>query len=152
MTYVSAFEVKEGTMRFLFKLIAVSLLVTPLAYADTLTGTYQTEKSEEGNYLHVKFGACSNDKSLTCGTIKSSFSKGGKKNKSSKIVGDLIVWDMVSQGDGNYGNGKIWDPSSNNEDGSKKIYSSKMSQSGNKLSVSGCILIFCKAQDWTKVK
>ena len=39
----------------------------------------------------------------------------------------------------------------NNDDGSKKIYNSKMSLSGNTLSVSGCILIFCKAQNWTKV-
>ena len=33
----------------------------------------------------------------------------------------------------------------------QKIYNSKMSLSGNTLSVSGCILIFCKAQNWTKV-
>ena len=58
---------------------------------------------------------------------------------------------MISKGDGQYANGKIWDPSSNNDDGSKKIYNSKMSLSGNTLSVSGCILIFCKAQNWTKV-
>ena len=51
---------------------------------------------------------------------------------------------MIDKGDGQYANGKIWDPSSNNDDGSKKIYNSKMSLSGNTLSVSGCILIFAK--------
>ena len=119
--------------------------------AEVVTGTFQTEKSDEGNYLHVKFGACSKDKSKTCGTIKESFTSNGSKNKNSKITGQLIVWDMISKGDGQYANGKIWDPSSNNDDGSKKIYNSKMSLSGNTLSVSGCILIFCKAQNWTKV-
>ena len=99
---------------------------------------------------HVKFGACAKDKNKTCGTIKTAFRKGAK-NSGYENLGKLIVWDMIDKGDGQYANGKIWDPSSNNDDGSKKIYNSKMSLSGNTLSVSGCILIFCKAQNWTKV-
>ena len=119
--------------------------------ADVVKGTFQTEKSDEGNYLHVKFGPCHKDKNLTCGKIKGSFLSNGSKNKNSKITGELIVWNMVYKGNGQYTNGKIWDPSSNNDDGSKKIYNSKMNLSGNTLSVSGCILVFCKAQNWTKV-
>ena len=118
--------------------------------ADVVTGIFQTEKNEEGNYLHVKFGACAKDKNKTCGTIKTAFRKGAK-NSGYENLGKLIVWDMIDKGNGQYANGKIWDPSSNNDDGSKKIYNSKMSLSGNTLSVSGCILIFCKAQNWTKV-
>ena len=118
--------------------------------AEVVTGTFQTEKNEEGNYLHVKFGECPKDKNKTCGTIKTAFRK-GKKNSNYENLGKLIVWDMIDKGDNQYANGKIWDPSSNNDDGSKKIYNSKMNLSGNTLSVSGCILIFCKAQNWTKV-
>ena len=118
--------------------------------ADVVTGIFQTEKNEVGNFLHVKFGAWAKDKNKTCGTIKTAFRK-GSKNSSYENLGKLIVWDMIDKGDGQYANGKIWDPSSNNDDGSKKIYNSKMSLSGNTLSVSGCILIFCKAQNWTKV-
>ena len=118
--------------------------------AEVVTGIFQTEKNEEGNYLHVKFGECPKDKNKTCGTIKTAFRK-GKKNSSYENLGKLIVWDMVDKGDNQYANGKIWDPSSNNDDGSKKIYNSKMNLSGNTLSVSGCILIFCKAQNWIKL-
>ena len=137
------------------KIITLSLTILLLfsfsLKADVVTGTFQTEKSDEGNYLHVKFGPCSKDKNLTCGKIKGSFLSNGSKNKNSKITGELIVWNMVYKGNGQYTNGKIWDPSSNNDDGSKKIYNSKMNLSGNTLSVSGCILVFCKAQNWTKV-
>ena len=138
-------------MKTFFISIITLLFFSAGLQAEVVTGTFQTEKSDEGNYLHVKFGACSKDKSKTCGTINGSFTSNGSKNKNSKITGQLIVWDMISKGDGHYANGKIWDPSSNNDDGSKKIYNSKMSLSGNTLSVSGCILIFCKAQNWTKV-
>ncbi len=137
------------------KIITLSLTILLLfsfsLKADVVTGTFQTEKSDEGNYLHVKFGPCPKDKNLTCGKIKGSFLSNGSKNKNSKITGELIVWNMVDKGNGQYTNGKIWDPSSNNDDGSKKIYNSKMNLSGNTLSVSGCILVFCKAQNWTKV-
>ena len=137
------------------KIITLSLTILLLfsfsLKADVVTGTFQTEKSDEGNYLHVKFGPCPKDKNLTCGKIKGSFLSNGSKNKNSKITGELIVWNMVYKGNGQYTNGKIWDPSSNNDDGSKKIYNSKMNLSGNTLSVSGCILVFCKAQNWTKV-
>ena len=134
---------------FFISFIAILLFSTSLQ-ADVVTGTFQTEKNEEGNYLHVKFGPCSKDKSKTCGIIKTAFRK-GTKNKSYENLGKLIVWDMIDKGNGQYTNGKIWDPSSNNDDGSKKIYNSKMNLSGNTLSVSGCILIFCKAQNWTKI-
>ena len=134
---------------FITSLITLLLFSSSLP-AEVVTGTFQTEKNEEGNYLHVKFNACSTDKSKTCGTIKTAFRK-GSKNSSYENLGKLIVWDMIDKGNGQYANGKIWDPSSNNDDGSKKIYNSKMTLSGNTLSVSGCILIFCKAQNWTRV-
>ncbi len=137
-------------MKTFFMSFITLLFVSTSLQADVVTGIFQTEKNEEGNYLHVKFGSCSKDKSKTCGTIKTAFRK-GSKNKNYENLGKLIVWDMVDKGDGQYTNGKIWDPSSNNDDGSKKIYSSKMNLSGSTLSVSGCILIFCKAQNWTRV-
>ena len=63
-------------------------------------------------------------------------------------MGKNLVWDMVDNGDGTYKDGKIWDPSANNDDGSKKIYNSKMKVSGDTVRVDGCILFFCKGQDW----
>jgi len=142
----------EIDMKFLFTLATAFLLLSSVVSAGVLTGTYKTEPNDEGAYLQVKFGACSNDKKLTCGKIKGSYLKNGSKNNKSKIVGQNIVWDMVDEGAGKYGNGKIWDPSDPKDDGSKKIYKSKMELKGNTLTVSGCILWICKAQNWSKVK
>lgn len=141
----------EIDMRLLFSSATALLLLTSTLSADVLKGTFKTSKNDEGSYLHVKFGSCSNNKSLSCGVIKGSFLKDGSKNKSSKIVGENIVWDMVDQGGGKYSDGKIWDPSDPKDDGSKKIYKSKMELKGNTLSVSGCILWICKAKEWTKI-
>ena len=138
-------------MKFFFTLTTALLLLSSAVKADVLKGTYKTQPNDEGAYLHVKFGGCSSDKNLTCGTIKGSYLKNGSKNKSSKIVGEYIVWDMTNDGQGKFSGGKIWDPSDPKDDGSKKIYKSKMELKGNTLSVSGCILWICKAQDWVKV-
>ena len=85
-------------MKTIFISILTLLFLSSGLKAEVVNGTFQTEKSEEGNYLHVKFGACSKDKSKTCGTIKGSFLENGSKNKNSKITGQLIVWDMISKG------------------------------------------------------
>ena len=139
-------------MKLLITLGTAFFLLSSAISAGVLTGTYKTEPNDEGTYLQVKFGACSSDKKLTCGTIKGSYLKNGSKNKNSKVVGQYIVWDMIDEGNGKYASGKIWDPSDPKDDGSKKIYKSKMELKGTTLSVSGCILWICKAQDWSKVK
>ena len=141
----------ERVMKYLLSVGVFILFSSSVVTADVLKGTYKTEPNDEGSYLHVKFGSCSNDKKLTCGTIKGSYLKNGSKNKATKIVGENIVWDMTDEGSGKYGGGKIWDPSDPKDDGSKKIYKSKMELGGNTLSVSGCILWICKAQNWVKV-
>ena len=63
----------EKIMKTIFISILTLLFLSSGLKAEVVNGTFQTEKSEEGNYLHVKFGACSKDKNKTCGTIKGSF-------------------------------------------------------------------------------
>ena len=53
---------------------------------------------------------------------------------------------MVSEGGGKFSGGTIWDP------GADKTYRSKMELNGNRLSVSGCVAVFCKTQTCTKVR
>ncbi len=55
---------------------------------------------------------------------------------------------MVANGDGSYGNGKVWAPDRD------KTYKSKMQLAGDRLSVSGCVLggVICRASDWQRVK
>ena len=74
-----------------------------------------------------------------------------EENEDYEHLGELMVWNMKAGTEGRYKGGKIWDPSENNEDGSRKIYNSKMELKGNTLEVQGCILFFCKGQDWERV-
>ena len=122
------------------------------AWSEVVSGVFKTNPSEEtGGYLHIEFGACAENKALSCGTILTAIKKDGSKNQDYEHLGKLMVWDMTAGTEGRYKGGKIWDPSENNEDGSKKIYNSKMELKGDILEVQGCILFFCKGQDWEKV-
>ena len=67
----------EINMKFFLTLTTVFSLLSSVVSAGVLTGTYKTEPNDEGAYLQVRFGACSNDKKLTCGNIKGSYKKNG---------------------------------------------------------------------------
>ena len=137
------------------KIILIVILcvmsMTP-GWSEVVTGVFKTNPSEEtGGYLHIEFGSCPDDKAMSCGIIKTAIRKDGSKNKEYEHLGELMVWDMKAGTEGRYKGGKIWDPSENNEDGSRKIYNSKMELKGSTLEVQGCILFFCKGQDWERV-
>ncbi len=137
--------------KFLTSLAIIFIGVVP-ASSEVVTGVFETPPSEDsGRYLQIEFGSCDDDSKLTCGKIKNGFSKDGVANPEYEHIGKLMVWSMVESGSGKYKNGKIWDPSENNADGSKKIYNSKMTLNDKILTVEGCILFFCKGQDWIRV-
>ena len=137
--------------RLLISLFVFAFIISP-GWSEVVSGVYKTNPSEEtGGYLHIEFGACSDNKEMSCGTIKTAIKKDGSKNTEYEHLGKLMVWNMKDAGQGKFKGGKIWDPSENNEDGSKKIYNSKMSLNDNVLKVDGCILFFCKGQDWQQV-
>lgn len=139
-------------MRKLFLSLVVLVLSISSAWSEVVSGVFKTNPSEEtGGYLHIKFAPCVDDKAMSCGTIETAIRKDGSKNENYEHLGELMVWNMKAGTEGRYKGGKIWDPSENNEDGSKKIYNSKMELKGNILEVQGCILFFCKGQDWERV-
>ena len=139
-------------MKRLFLSIFVFAFSLSPVWSEVVTGVFKTNPSEDtGGYLHIEFGTCPDNKQLSCGTIKAAIKKDGSKNATYEHLGKLMVWNMKDAGQGKYKGGKIWDPSENNEDGSKKIYNSKMALSGNVLRVDGCILFFCKGQDWQQI-
>ena len=124
-------------MRILAFAAAIALSATA-ALADPVEGVWQTEV-DDGAYAHVAIAPCG---AKLCGTIARTFNAGGEY--ASPNIGKPIVWDMVSKGDGAYGEGKIWQPSTD------KIYRSKMALSGNTLKVSGCVGPICKGQTWSR--
>ena len=117
-------------------------------FAEPLAGIYKTNPSKTtGGWAYVKFGACKENKGLTCGTLVKAFSKNGKVIKNYEHKGKYIVWDMKKDGNKNFSGGKIKDYS----DG--KVYNSKMEIiSKNKIGVSGCVLFICQSQEWNKLK
>ena len=128
--------------------IGVFFVISANVYAQPLSGTYKTMPSKKtGGWALVKFGACKDNKSLTCGTLMKAFSKDGKAIKNYEHKGKYVVWDMKKEGDKKFSGGKIKDYS----DG--KIYNSKMEiLSKSKIRVSGCVLFICQAQEWSSVK
>lgn len=118
---------------------AAMTVLAGAAWADPVEGTWKTEV-DDGNYAHIAMTTCG-DK--VCGKIAEAFDANGPI--ASENIGKQLVWDMVPGGDGSYGSGQIWQPSTG------KVYKSKMSLSGSVLNVSGCVGPFCKKQTWTRV-
>ena len=139
-------------MKKIFLSVIVIMFAMSAAWSEVVSGVFKTNPSEEtGGYLHIEFDSCPDDKEMSCGTIKTAIRKDGSKNQDYEHLGELMVWNMKAGTEGRYKGGKIWDPSENNEDGSKKIYNSKMELKGDILEVQGCILFFCKGQNWERV-
>ena len=128
--------------------IFIFFVTSQNVFAEPLVGVYKTMPSKTtGGWAYVKFGACKENKNLTCGTLVKAFSKNGKAIKNYEHKGKYIVWDMKKDGNKNFSGGKIKDYS----DG--KVYNSKMEIiSKNKIGVSGCVLFICQSQEWNKLK
>ena len=114
--------------------------VAGIAMADPVEGVWQTEV-DDGAYAHVTIAPCG---AAFCGTITRAYNDSGQYKSAND--GKQLVWDMVAKGGGNYGDGKIWQPSTG------KTYNSKMALSGNRLKVSGCVGPICKKQTWSRVQ
>ncbi len=133
-------------MKYIYKIlisIALILIATNVtSNTNAALGTWQTESSEKG-YLHVLIEECGD---ALCGTIVNAYNLENEVTADYEHVGKKMLWDMKASGDTSWKKGKIWDPSKD------KTYKSKMTVSGDTLSVSGCVLVICRAQDWTRVK
>ena len=119
---------------------AFTALALP-AMADPVLGMYKTQPGDDGNYGHVELYQCGAN---ICGAIRKAFNASGAEIPSDNI-GKRMIWDMTANGGGSYSGGKIWAPDRD------KVYNSKMELSGSSLSVSGCVLVVCRAQNWTKL-
>ncbi|MWB77571.1 DUF2147 domain-containing protein [Pseudooceanicola sp. 216_PA32_1] len=127
-------------MRFMTAVVTALVLGAGMAAADPVEGLWKTEV-DDGNYAIIDVSACG---ARICGVISRTFNADGEFK--SEVIGRQIVWDMMPEGGGAYGDGKIWRPSND------KVYRSKMKMSGNSLKVSGCIGPICLGQNWTRVQ
>jgi uncharacterized protein (DUF2147 family) len=120
----------------------LAVMLAAPAFADPVLGLYKTQPDDNGNFGHVELYKCEGN---VCGVIRAAFNGSGAQIESENI-GKRMIWDMKADGDGSYSGGKIWAPDRD------KVYSSKMDLSGNALEVSGCVMVICRAQNWTRVQ
>ena len=116
------------------------------------------EWTTEGGKARVRIAACPEYPQRLCGVIEWSYRPPGAAAgplrdinnqdsalRSRPIVGLPLLQDFASTGPDSWGDGTIYDP----EGG--KTYKSKMRlDGGGNLEVSGCVLIFCRGQTWTR--
>ncbi|QHQ35848.1 DUF2147 domain-containing protein [Algicella marina] len=124
----------------MLKYIVAALLTASPVLAQDVNGTWKTETSDAGAHLEVRIGPCSYDTAKTCGVINKAV---GTDNKA--IVGKAIIKDMQPNGAGKWHKGTIWAPDDD------KTYRSNMALSGNVLKVEGCVAVFCRGQNWTRI-
>jgi len=122
--------------------LALAAAMAGAAQADPVEGVWQTQPGDDGGFGHVRIAPC--DAAL-CGTLVRAYGSDGRA-RDSDTLGRRIVWDMVPQGGGAYGGGKIWAPDRD------KTYASKMTLAGDRLKVSGCVFGICRSQTWARVE
>lgn len=130
-------------MKKLGLISALAIALAAPAFADPVEGIWKTAKDDNGNFGHIKVSMCG-DK--VCGVLVKSFDSNGAP-LASENIGKRIIWDMVPEGDGYYDSGKVWAPDRD------KTYSSKMTMTGNKLAIKGCVFGICRnGGTWIRVK
>ena len=125
-------------MRYL--IIAALLLAPATAFASPL-GNWKTETSDKGAYLIVNIRQCRAAPEQLCGWITESVNA-----TRTDLVGKAIIWNMRPRSENRWTRGTIWAPDDD------KTYSSKMEVKGDVLEVEGCVAIFCRGQEWTRVE
>lgn len=107
------------------------------------SGLWRTQPGDTGGHLQVEIAPCGAN---MCGFIKAAIDKDGNSSPSYEHLGKQMIFDMAPDGDSAWDDGEIWAP-----DDDKK-YSANMELKGDVLVVEGCVLFFCRAQDWHKVE
>lgn len=124
-----------------------ALLLSPMASAAALDGTWLTESGE----TKVAFAPCG---AATCGTIqwqktpRADTENPDATKRSRPLVGAVMLSDIQADGAGRW-KGQLY----NIENG--KTYSGTLDlQSPERMKLSGCVLggLVCKSQIWTRVK
>ncbi|MCC5970539.1 MAG: DUF2147 domain-containing protein [Pararhodobacter sp.] len=127
-------------MKHLILTAAAAVVLAMPAMADPVHGHWRTAPDDNGNTGIIEMTDCAN---RLCGTLIQAFDAAGQA-MSSPNVGRQIVWDMEPQGSGRYRNGRVWAPDRD------QTYSARMQHEGDRLTVSGCVLVFCRDAVWSR--
>jgi len=129
-------------MKHLLLATAALIASATMALADPVLGRWSTTPDDNGNSGIIEITACGD---RFCGTLIQSRRANGDVFESPNN-GRRIIWDMAPEGNGEYGGGQIWAPDRD------QTYRSNMTLRGDQLSVEGCFLVICRAQNWTRMR
>ena len=143
------------TTRTVARLFGISLLAAGFAAAaQTPEGRWKTIDDETGKVKSIVEIGRAQDGTLQGKVVEILHSAKGPNptcddcegaNQGKPVQGMTILWGMRDEGDGEYGGGRILDPSKG------KTYKSKLEMLGDdRLGVSGCIAFFCRQQEWVR--
>jgi uncharacterized protein (DUF2147 family) len=122
-------------------LILAALLLAPVAATAQPVGLWKTEPSDKGAYLYVNIKQCNANSDRLCGWITKAVNA-----TRTDLVGKVMLKNMRPKGDNRWSKGTIWAPDDD------KTYKAKMELDGDVLEVKGCVVIFCRGQEWTRVE
>lgn len=116
------------------------------AFAADVDGEWKTEpQGPDDIFLHVKIAPCAESPELRCGQIVSFHADGAERED--EIVGRWIIENMKEDSATFWDGGTVWAPDDD------KNYKAKMELlDQNTLEVSGCVLVFCRGQNWVRVQ
>jgi uncharacterized protein (DUF2147 family) len=123
---------------------ALILAQAGAAAANPAHGLWRTESNEAGGHLVVELLPCETDPALTCGVIREAVGPSGP-NADYPHLGREIIDGMEPDGAA-FSGGTIWAPDDD------ETYRSEMELKGDVLAVEGCVLVFCRGQDWRRVE
>jgi uncharacterized protein (DUF2147 family) len=128
--------------QFILAAIAAAGLAGAAQAADPVLGAWKTQADDNGKFGVVTLEPCGQ---AICGTITRAYDAAGQPI-ASPTVGRRMIWDMVPAGGGAYEGGKVWAPDRD------KVYNSRMTLSGDRLKVEGCIIGICRGQTWARAR
>ena len=143
-----------AAMRF-FLLAAGALVVAAATAARAEPDPAFGEWLNEDGDGRVAIAPCPGAPSLACGAVTWVKDPNDPRARDRKnpdralrgrpLVGVVVIRDMKNEGPGRWSGGKIYEPDSG------RTYDGKMKAiSRNRLEVSGCFLMICKGQTWTR--
>lgn len=122
--------------------ICLTLGMALPAIADPALGRWRTAPDDNANTGIVEITRCGN---RLCGTLIEAHDPQGRPMQTATI-GRAIVWDMEPRGNGQYRNGQVWAPDRD------RTYNARMELQGDRLGVSGCVLMICREAVWTRAR
>lgn len=134
-------------------LIAALALLPAAAFAQSSPiGKWQTLDDETGKAMTVVEVYETKNGTLAAKIVENiaaspTCDKCSGKDKGKSIIGMPVLWNLKSKGNGVWGDGNGFKPSSGD---SFKAKSVELADGGSKLKVTGCKLMFCRTATWVK--